>query len=58
MRWLSSALLWLGGLMVGVFIGAAVRQSSIRAEAVRLGHAHYVADKDGNAVWKWREIEK
>lgn len=30
-------------------------QSDLRREAVERGHAEYVVDADGDAVWRWKE---
>lgn len=53
--------LWLaiGALIAGYFLGmlSGVREGlrQARAEAIRLGHAEWVAGKDGQPVFRWKE---
>jgi hypothetical protein len=56
---LKSSAFIAGGLIgLGVMeIAAWSGRREVRREAVRLGHAEYRADKDGNVVWAWREAK-
>ncbi len=51
-RFFATAVL---GTLLGIAIGAVAHRKVLRTEAVRLGHAEYRADKDGNVVWAWME---
>ncbi len=56
MRTVVLAGMWIGGFLVGYGIGLGSSEKKMKEEAVRLGHAEYRADKDGNVVWVWREM--
>lgn len=41
-----------------MIMGWGIRDDSIKAEAVRLGHARWVSDIDGRAEFKWKDRPK
>ena len=54
-------------LLIGFFVGViailgvwAVTDvcgvSRLKTEAVKVGHAEYIVDKDGQPVWRWKPI--
>lgn len=50
--------LWVISLIVfGIIVTKDVVDKAWRQEAVKQGHAEWVADKDGGVVWKWKEKE-
>lgn len=48
-------------LAFGVFcmlVGWGIRDDSVKAEAVRLGHARWIPDIDGHPEFKWKDRPK
>lgn len=45
------------GFVIGMLIGTISTTSTWRASAVQTGHAEWVADADGKAVFKWKEAK-
>ena len=45
------------GFVIGMLLGAISTSSTWRASAVKTGHAEWVADADGKAVFKWKEVK-
>lgn len=46
--------------MLGIYLGAGLEKHfcmAIQRKAVALGHAEFVADKEGNVEFKWKEIK-
>ena len=45
------------GMMFGGFAGGCTGTSQMKQEAVREGHAEWVADASGMAQFKWKECK-
>lgn len=45
------------GMMFGSFAGGCTGTSQMKQEAVREGHAEWVADASGSAQFKWKECK-
>ena len=41
----------------GVFTGDWLRHNQATKEAVKAGHGQWVADKDGNVQFKWKDVK-
>ena len=50
-------LLILFGMMLGVFAGRYVETNHMKEEAIRAGHAEWVADEIGKPQFKWKECK-
>jgi len=46
-----------GSIILGGFIGGEAQRDVQQREAVAAGHAEWVADADGKAVFKWKEAK-
>jgi hypothetical protein len=55
----SFVLFWLIllGLFIALFTGFCLCEIQMRKEAVIKGHAEWVADANGKAVFKWKECK-
>lgn len=45
------------GIIIGGFVGGCSGMSQMKQEAVREGHAEWVADASGSAQFKWKEAK-
>lgn len=45
------------GIIIGGFTGGLSGLSHMKREAVREGHAEWVADASGMAQFKWKEVK-
>ena len=43
--------------MIGALIGANLQKGIEQREAVMKGHAEWIADQSGDAVFKWKEAK-
>jgi hypothetical protein len=43
--------------VIGIAMGGDKREQYIRMEAVRSGHAEWIADSKGQAIFKWKDLK-
>jgi hypothetical protein len=46
------------GFAVGTCVGFDRSHENFQREAIKKGHATWVADKDGNSIFQWKEASK
>lgn len=48
---------FLAGLYVGLILGNLDMRANFRRQAVKMGHAYWTVDQDGNAQFNWKECK-
>jgi|688.fasta_scaffold338273_3 hypothetical protein len=48
---------FLAAFVIGIAMGGDKREQYIRMEAVRSGHAEWIADSKGQAIFKWKDLK-
>jgi hypothetical protein len=43
---------------LGFLVGGFMREDRMKAIAVKLGHAEWMSDADGDPVFRWKEIDE
>jgi hypothetical protein len=49
------AIVFIGGLLLGLFIGSQGKQQKMEREAILKGHAAWVTDAKGQAQFEWKK---
>lgn len=45
-------------LIIAFVFGAGFKEDYWKREAVKQGHAEYVTNEQGEAIWQWKEVAK